>query len=118
MRFIPAAMAMLLLAPVLSVHANAAESASAHYTFRKGAHLQPKILHCANGRHPLLIAFNADPAKLGKSSIPVSEHVMRDSSANYVTVGVTTDTDGILAQFCDPRDIGPFFDKFRASAAK
>jgi hypothetical protein len=113
-----AAMAALALGLALPAPAGAAELASAKYVFKKDAHLKPKILHCANGRHPLLVAFQADPAKLGKSSMPVTEHFMRDRNSNYVTVGVTEDTDGILAQFCDPRDIKPFYEKLKAAAAR
>ncbi len=113
-----AAVAALALVLALPAPAVAAELASAKYTFKKDAHLKPKMLHCANGRHPLLVAFQADPAKRGKDSMPVTEHFMRDSSASYVTVGVTEDTDGILAQFCDPRDIKPFYEKLETAAAK
>ena len=67
-----AAVAALALVLALPAPVLAAELTSARYAFKTGAHLTPKMLHCANGRHPLLVAFNADPAKLGKGSMPVT----------------------------------------------
>jgi len=108
-----ASMALCVSFPALAAEA---DPTTTQLLMQKGKTYQLEVRTCENGRHPIIMAHRAE-ASAGKGlAITNSEHFYKNRPSQF-TFEVDEDTRGVVAQFCNPRNISPYFKALKARMA-
>lgn len=116
-RLVKTAITIALLGITGFANAAADDPVTSNLLLKKGEHYNIDLRECDRGRHPIVISYHADLSKLNGPSIPNTIHFNADKTY-YFTFEVEEDTEGVIAQFCHPKNIGPYFKKLKARVAE